>query len=170
MQSKVFETSETVDYSTVINYQLNRIAEIRSRIHKYALSESFNIDYPYVAMAREYLAAVETLYVLLLPDLRGRAKKYLDLAREIFSILQKNKPSEEDRERIQEIYEELPDDLKPMQKGHYYVGLFPLPVIDAILSTLIEELNAAGLLMRGKTITVGVVNVSSKPHKEGLQV
>lgn len=135
------EFSEHVDYGFVINAQLNRIAEARSKlcgvegcpsVASYSV-EALNVYYHHVS----------TLYAILLPELRGDAGMYLEAVARI-DYLKRGKPSDEVSKELNEIKEKL---------GTLNV----LELIDKALEVMLVRLSEAGLLMRSRSVKVGVV-------------
>jgi len=211
-----YEYTQKIDYADIINRQLDRIAQIRTNVHKYLGKDAFTD--PYFLLAREYISAVETLYVILLPELRGESTRYILLAKKCLSILQKidkilgplpgsvrenifklmeeyyekgrppeyfdeieKKYGEEVCDLIEEyiraeekrykILDYLPEKYKELVSGYEdYPGLFVFYFLDAALEEMLDRLNQAGLLIQGRTVSIGVPHVLSGTDKEGLQV
>jgi len=100
--SLVKEPKERVDYAYVINMQLNRIASIRSKMMQEQPESAFHDILKRNALW--YLAHVEGLYAILLPELRGNARKYINIARKLVRIIDRIdalKKEKEDLERSQ---------------------------------------------------------------------
>lgn len=173
MQSRVFETTETIDYSIVVNRQLDRIASIRSGISKY-LERKYDFDMEVQEVAFwDYLLSVETLHKILLPYLRGNSLKYIILAKELHKVIRRlarcsDRNCEELKKKRNEILKKLPKETfdNIVSSLLYYDQLSQ--IIDLALEEMLKQLNEAGLLMRGRTVSVGAVNVPGSLNRESV--
>jgi hypothetical protein len=174
--NQVFEeVKEKADYGAVINQHLMRIVAVRSVIFR---TGSRTV----VDNVADYLYAVESLYSILLPELRGDSREYLDLGFQMLRVVSdwfNAKTSCEQREmiprinpcsdaewdevkrledRIAEFVEGLPTDLRERMTrlpyyNYYHRGIVMLA--DKALEEMLVRLNEAGLLMRGTPVRVG---------------
>ena len=174
--SLVKEFREKVDYTYVINIQLDRIGEMRSKI--FQVQNPLD-DQPLKWSFLTYLSHVEALYTILLPELRGNARKYLKIARKLFIIetkgynlsreLEELKKYYKSKERIDEVEKQLNElkeewekTLKELSKdgveaettGFLWARL--AYVVDKAVEEMLRKLNEAGLLLGGKKVMVGV--------------
>ncbi len=178
------ESRENIDYVYVVHKQLDRIAQIRTRLYESVGTEERYplLDALMLGRVQHYLAAVETLYSVLHPSLRGGAQEWLSKARRAIRIceqlqsllMMKRKPEgglRQDRtgkvtadaqkleEEIRKLREELLSLLPPEHREEARGSLIheiPLRLIDAALEEILRRLDAAGLLMRAEKIRVGV--------------
>jgi len=164
MNGGKFESYEKVDYGYVINMQLNRIAEIRSKLGGIDEEGSY-----LVRVLNEYLFHVDTLFAILLPELRGDSEKYLVAAfrmgileaklRKIKSELEwETKSKEADKEKVEELKkrrDEIEEQLKKIKEEYGVKEV--LRLVDKALEEMLKKLNEANLLLRGKTVKVGTV-------------
>ena len=97
--SLIKEPREKVDYTYVINMQLDRIAAIRSK-KNVVRDEQPPFDIV-GTNALWYLSHVEALYAILLPELRGNALKYLKLARNLLGIYGNIESLRKEREKVE---------------------------------------------------------------------
>lgn len=88
-----FETYEKVDYGSVINTQLSRIARARSLLLEHKGNTLGLSTGLYNTLT--YLNHVEALHTILLPSLRGDSGKYLDIARRLAYLIKKMKEIDE---------------------------------------------------------------------------
>lgn len=156
--SEKFEIREKVDYGYVINLRLSRIAEARSNLFiKHNSSPMENV--------RVYMDHVEALYAILLPELRDDAGKFLELANKVFFMM-KDLEDIDDKNKKREIWNQISklldeygvrNELKNIMKGRVFLHSVVAFIIDEALSRIIERLNTAGLLLRGRVIKVGKV-------------
>ena len=187
-----FEYTQRINYADIINRQLDRIAQIRTYVLKYMSQDVPSPLTPYLALAREYISAIETLYVVLLPELRGESDKYIILAKKFYSKLMEeekienkgipiddgNPLDEETQKRHYELQEEiaeilsfLPEKFLKFTQGYKdFPGLFVFYFLDAALEEMLVRLNQAGLLIQGRTVSVGVPHVPSGTHQKSIQV
>jgi len=162
-----FEYTQMINYADIINRQLDRIAHIRTYVHKYIGSDIYSPHDPYLLLAREYISAIETLYIILLPELRGEADKYILLAKKFYFKIS-GKRNDINDEEVAEIMSHLPEKYLKFIQGHGdFPGLFVFYFLDAALEEMLVNLNQAGLLIQGRTVSVGVPHVPSRVSKEG---
>lgn len=162
------ESYDKVDYAMVLNAQLNRIMVARSVVS----SKSQLLGY------RKYLDSVEALYFMLLPQLRGNAWPYIELANKILftlipalgvwnnlncsGILEAGLEASQDKEkclRLKKAIDQVVNDI-----GRF-TDLPPTPFyeklavysLDRALEIMVANMDRAGLLLRGKTVLVGAV-------------
>ena len=151
----VEEYFDKMNYSIVVNRQLDRAIEARSRAVP-----------PNRHTATAYLMAVEALYASLLPSLRGRAGDYIVKAREALNIataieqLEKTNPVKaRETPRGRELYgklEGLSREVLGGQGGFYLNPYhFAMQVADRALEEMLDNLNGAGLLLRGRVVRAG---------------
>ena len=157
---KVFESRESIDYVYVIHRQLDRIATIRTQIN-IITPERNEAD-----RLKEYIAAVEALYTVLLPELRGNAGEYIRRAYRIYFLLQKIRDSSgEEKSKLKEVmFKVLPKEvLSFLSYTGFYLNYQPaVLVLDLALEEMIKRLNAAGLLIRGREVVVSAVGGVNK--------
>jgi len=166
----IYQEKDKIDYGAVINVHLMRIARVRSRIATWGGARGDILDTKTGVTA--YFYTVDTLYNILLPQLRGRAGEYLDQAFYLLSAYmhfatyryqEENSPTSkwreyyaQEREKWEKIYlkriEELPEDIE-VKLDLYHRPIVEL--IDKALEEMLIKLNEAGLLMRGSPIKVG---------------
>lgn len=161
-----FEVSEKVDYGYVINRQLDRIAEIRSKIFKSFEGDIF--DNTAFNRALDYISHLESLHALLLPELKGNVGGMLrDVEALIdniwlYEVCKRKKGKEECKELHNKIREllrnlrvkyELQNDEVRTSDWFYVV----FAICDKALEMMITNLNSVGLLLRGKPVKLGVV-------------
>lgn len=182
--SRLVETRESVDYAYVINLQLDRIANMRSRIFQ-AAPENIPFRSSQMWNFLMYLSHVESLYAMLLPELRGDSGKYLETAKKLYwyetninRLEEKLKDLEEyhrkEREEIESVKAEierlkkerikimadLPMEVKKSVAAIGYYWVRYVYVVDKALEEMLKKLNEAGLLLHGKSVKIGVVRGS----------
>jgi hypothetical protein len=132
---------ERADYGSVLNAQLDRVAAQRSEIGQISPFETSRLR------GIAYSFAVEALYMLLLPELREGLEEPL--------MLMKKMRVSEDAEEIDELVERLPEPYRGLAKASPR-GIEFVYASDYLLSLILERLNKAGLLLRGRAVKVGV--------------
>jgi len=169
MNGGKFESYEKVDYGYVINMQLNRIAEIRSKLGGGVVGRYDSVGSYLVSVLNEYLFHVDTLSRILLPELRGDSEKYLVAAfrmgileeelKDIENELKwETKKDEVDKEKVEELKkrrDEIEEQLKKIEEDYGIKSV--LRLVDKALEEMLKKLNEANLLLRGKTVKVGTV-------------
>lgn len=149
------EYFDKMNYSVVVNRQLDRAIEARSKAVP-----------PNNRTATAYVMAVEALYTSLLPSLRGRAGEAIQKAREALSIaaeieqLEKTHPTKaHETPRGRELYdrlEKLANEILGDDKGFFFNPYhFAMQVADVALELMLASLNGAGLLLRGRVVQAG---------------
>ncbi|RLE87056.1 MAG: hypothetical protein DRN04_18660 [Thermoprotei archaeon] len=181
--SRLVETRESVDYAYVINLQLDRIANMRSRIFQ----EPEKVPFKSLGVwgFLMYLSHVESLYAMLLPELRGDSGKYLKIAKTLYwyetdidrlekklkDLEQYSWTKREEKEAVKaeierlrkekiRILNELPEDVRENVRTIKYLWIHFVYVIDKALEEMLKKLNEAGLLLHGKSVKIGVVRGS----------
>lgn len=132
---------ERADYGSVLNAQLDRVAALRSQT---ARSSAYAT---YRQQGLLYSFAVETLYMLLLPELREGLEEPL--------MLMKKLRVADSEEEIEALVEQLPEPYKSLAEASPQ-GFEFVYASDYLLEQILERLNKAGLLLRGRTVKVGV--------------
>ena len=158
--SIVREPRDRIDYGYVINFQLDRIAKARSELYQKTSGTVFQDVIK--SNALKYLAHVEALYSILLPEIRGEAEKYLAAARELYTIRSRLERDEfrgrrrELTEKIKEVYVRLPEDVARRLEKKIFLYEDVVLLADKALEILLTRLNEAGLLLSGRRIMIGV--------------
>jgi len=134
------EYSEQADYGSVLNAQLDRVAYLRSKAGQPAMFSSYR------GQALPYSFAVETLYMLLLPELREGLEEIL--------LLMKKLRVAREAEEIEELVEKLPEPYRSLALESPPSFAF-VYATDYLLTCILERLNKAGLLLRGRAVKVG---------------
>jgi hypothetical protein len=132
---------EQADYGSVLNAQLNRVALLRSRAAQRTMFSTYR------EQALPYSFAVETLYMLLLPELREGLEELVLLAKKLRTA--------EKVEEVEELVEKLPEPYRSLA-SESPPGFAFVYASDYLLSLILERLNRAGLLLRGRVVKVGV--------------
>lgn len=155
-----FEIGEKVDYGYVINRQLDRIAEIRSKVFKSVGGDVFN-DVVY-NRALDYISHLESLYALLLPELKGDVGTMLRDAKDlVIRILNFHSRCrhEEEKEKCRKLWdkvEKLGNELcKKYGLRNFGGSGTAFEICDKALESMIASLNSVGLLLRGKPVKLG---------------
>jgi hypothetical protein len=132
---------EQADYGSVLNAQLDRVAALRSQAARSTLYGTYR------QQGLLYSFAVETLYMLLLPELREGLEEPL--------MLMKKMRTADSEEEIEALVEQLPEPYKSLAEASPQ-GFEFVYAADYLLERILERLNRAGLLLRGRTVKVGV--------------
>ena len=150
-----FEARQDIDYVYVIHAQLDRIMQLRNEVVA-------PTGYGHAAIpAIYYINAVESLYALLLPELRQGAKEYIDLASKVAWLERRIREASE-REKKKELEEELrnilPEDIREKMdfRRAWVVGQIAAWIADKALEIMLRNLRKAGLLIRGREVGLGV--------------
>lgn len=146
MEHRTVEVSERADYGHVINRQLDRIVRVRSRMAHGIPIEHRALWVYSGAQLVEYFHSVYALYVVLLPELRGDAHRYLRAACDLEANLHRARAEGREAEVKEKYRRELG-------------ASDPLALVDRALEEIIVNLNEAGLLMRGRQVKVGSVRL-----------
>jgi hypothetical protein len=131
---------EQADYGSVLNAQLDRVAYLRSKVGQPAMFSSYR------EQALPYSFAVEALYMLLLPELREGLEEIL--------LLVKKLRVARGAEEIEELIEQLPEPYRSLAEASPPSFAF-VYASDYLLERILERLNKAGLLLRGRAVKVG---------------
>lgn len=115
-----FEAREKVDYGYVINMQLGKIADVRSKLGMMPSLEGprylEKTDTYYLARVTEYYHHVRTLWAILLPELRGGSARYLDAVVRLDSIESELKELDSQRKKIDAEVESLENEAEELDE------------------------------------------------------
>jgi len=184
LSSRFVEPRESIDYVYVIHAQLDRVAKARTQLYKNGLSVN-----PFETGVTNYLFALESLHAILLPELRGNSKKYINLAWKLLYLdmaiegtrgKERNSitipPYKSQSDKLTKLKEEreriIPKDVKEqLYEMCYYMAYRAAALVaDKALEEMLRKLNEAGLLIRGKAIKVGIPHGASELDKKGNEV
>ncbi|MCX8186956.1 MAG: hypothetical protein N3G48_07640 [Sulfolobales archaeon] len=170
----MFEIEEKVDYGSVINMQLNRIAVARSSIFDVNGKETYfrnlhvgNVVHENVVLGNSasYLSAIRGLVAILIPELRGKSIEILNDAEQLLFLTHACYRAKLEKrvddcsvanpklgEKINDIKKKYGYDLNTVFNEKIIVEL-----CDMALEVLLVNINSAGLLMRGRSVKLGRV-------------